>query len=106
LFPELDPRAEKLFSAYDDFLGLLANYVKRERLDTISFDDLKSAPTFKEAQQTSQRFWDGNTDRMIPELQADVVGRSNRLQRRISADARSEASTTSVGLHRLSSHCR
>jgi hypothetical protein len=58
LFPELDPRAEKLFRAYDEFPGLLADDVKRERLDTISFDDLKTDPTFKEAQQISYRFWD------------------------------------------------
>ena len=36
----------------------LADDVKRERLDTISFDDLKTDPTFKEAQQISYRFWD------------------------------------------------
>jgi hypothetical protein len=58
LFPALDPRSEKLFSAYDEFLGLLADDVKRERLDTISYDDLKTDPTFKQAQQISYRFWD------------------------------------------------
>jgi predicted nucleotidyltransferase len=74
LFPDLDPRAEKLFSAYDEFLGLLADDIKRERLDTISFDDLKTDPTFKEAQQISYRFWDAvsgiflNQDNLLGQL--------------------------------------
>ena len=57
-FPELDVHSEGLFSAYDDFLGLLADDDKRGRLKKIPFEDLPKDPTFKEAQLISYRFRD------------------------------------------------
>jgi predicted nucleotidyltransferase len=74
LFPELDPHSENLFSAYDDFLGLLADDEKRHRLNTISFEDLGKDDTFKEAQRISYRFRDAvrgiflNQDNLLGQL--------------------------------------
>jgi hypothetical protein len=74
LFPELDPHSEKLFSAYDEFVGLLADDEKRDRLNTIPYDDLRTDPTFKEAQQISYRFRDSvsgiflNQDNLLGQL--------------------------------------
>jgi predicted nucleotidyltransferase len=73
-FPELDPHSEKLFSAYDEFVGLLADDEKRDRLNTIPYDDLSTDPTFREAQQISYRFWDAvsgiflNQDNLLGQL--------------------------------------
>jgi predicted nucleotidyltransferase len=58
LFPELDLHSNALFSAYDDFLGLLADDDKRGSLKNMPFEDLPKSPIFKEAQLISYRFRD------------------------------------------------
>jgi predicted nucleotidyltransferase len=58
LFPELDLHSNALFSAYDDFLGLLADDDKRGILKNMSFEELPNSPIFKEAQLISYRFRD------------------------------------------------
>jgi hypothetical protein len=74
LFPELDPHSAKLFGAYDEFVGLLADDEKRDRLNSIPYDDLRTDPTFKEAQQISYRFRDAvsgiflNQDNLLGQL--------------------------------------
>jgi hypothetical protein len=60
-FPELDSHSQALFSRYDGFLGLLADDEKRQRLKSISFEDLPKDPIFKEAQLLSYRFRDAVT---------------------------------------------
>jgi predicted nucleotidyltransferase len=57
-FPELDVHSKALLCAYDDFLGLLADDGKRQRLNTVPYDDLPTDPVFKEAQKISYRFRD------------------------------------------------
>jgi hypothetical protein len=58
LFPELDLHSNVLFSAYDDFLGILADDDKRGSLKNMPFEDLPKSPIFKEARLISYRFRD------------------------------------------------
>ncbi len=48
--------AEKLFSAYDEFLGLVADPEKRVRLKNLRAEDSRTDAVFREAQNFSGRF--------------------------------------------------
>jgi hypothetical protein len=50
--------AEKLFSAYDEFLGLMADPEKRARLKALRAETSRTDPVFKEVQDFSVRFSD------------------------------------------------
>jgi hypothetical protein len=50
--------AEKLFSAYNEFLGLVADPEKRARLKALRAETSRTDPVFKEVQDFSVRFSD------------------------------------------------
>jgi hypothetical protein len=51
-----DPIAERLFSAYDEFLGLVADPEKRDHLKKLRAKDSRSNGVFKQVQDFSERF--------------------------------------------------
>jgi hypothetical protein len=53
-----DPRIEKLFSAYEEFLTLMGNTEKRETLEKLMPEELSADPTYREARDISHRFGD------------------------------------------------
>jgi predicted nucleotidyltransferase len=59
LFPRLDGAARKLFSAYDSFLGVLADKSSRSRLDELEADKYETDELFREAREVTHRFREG-----------------------------------------------
>lgn len=58
-YPHLKSSAAKIFGAYDDFVGILADPERRDRLEKLAEDDAFQDPTYKMARQISHDFRDG-----------------------------------------------
>jgi hypothetical protein len=60
LRPTVSPEtARLLFDAYDEFLGLLSDPAKRERLKSLRLEDLGEDEVFKEIRGLGRRFQKG-----------------------------------------------
>jgi predicted nucleotidyltransferase len=51
--------ARKIFDAYDEFIGVLADNEKRDHLKALVFDDFRTDQLFKEVQHITGKFQDG-----------------------------------------------
>jgi len=51
--------ARKVFDAYDDFIGVLADDEKRNRLQKLTFDEFGTDQLFKDVQRITGKFQDG-----------------------------------------------
>jgi predicted nucleotidyltransferase len=58
LFVEKPKSIEQLFSAYEEFLGILSDKSKRTRLEDLMPEQLESDPLYLEAREISHRFSD------------------------------------------------
>lgn len=59
LGPDALSPAQKIITAYDKFIGILADNTKRETLEALTADTMESSPLFNEAREVSHRFRDG-----------------------------------------------
>lgn len=57
-YATLDPSIKKLFTAYDEFIGMLADETKRKHLDKLSVEQIEGDAIAFEARDISHRFRD------------------------------------------------
>ena len=53
------PAGQKIVSAYDEFVGLLADPDRRKHIEDVSPEDMETDQAFREAREVSHRFRDG-----------------------------------------------
>ncbi len=56
--PELHDAARDLFTAYDEFVGILSDQEKRKHLETLTYENLKGDLLFDQGRDISHRFQD------------------------------------------------
>ena len=61
-FDHLDNTARKILTAYDGFLGILADPDKRHRLETVESEHYEPDAVFQEARHLSHDYRDGLLD--------------------------------------------
>lgn len=61
-YPHLDEAAKKIFSSYNDFLGILANDQNRSKLESLTEDLADDDEIYQRARQFSHAFRDGLLD--------------------------------------------
>jgi predicted nucleotidyltransferase len=58
-FDRLNPTARKIFGAYDEFVGILADDRQRDSLDNLQEQDAATHPVYQRARMLSHEFRDG-----------------------------------------------
>jgi predicted nucleotidyltransferase len=58
-YPHLEGAARKIFGSYDEFVGILANPEKRDRLERLSDSEASTDETHKRARELSHDYRDG-----------------------------------------------
>jgi Nucleotidyltransferase domain len=61
-YESLDASVSKLFTAYDEFVGMLADESQRKHLDELPVDQIEGDDLAKNARETSHRFRDAITE--------------------------------------------
>lgn len=54
--------ADRIFSSYDHFLGILGDPIARKRLEAVQFGEATSDPTYDDLRETSRQFRNGLTE--------------------------------------------
>lgn len=58
-YPHLNGAAAKIFRAYDEFIGILADQQKRDRLENLADNDAAEDPVHQRAREISHEYRDG-----------------------------------------------
>jgi hypothetical protein len=72
-FGHLDDTARRIFSSYDEFLGMLSNQEVRNRLKSLSPDHDQSDEIFRQIRELSHAFRDGLLELFFDEKLSDLT---------------------------------